>query len=392
MDIIKVQILAHSFEMREEIARKLKNIEYIKIEKPILEDVDIKESFATDISDVVLVSEHYLGDGYETSEFITNNYPYKTVILLEDELSPSNVRRAVTSGASDIISPTSDTEELTDAIYKSYTNHQHKQEMLMVSKKQRSNLEGKVITVFSTKGGTGKTFMSTNLAVQILKQTGKRVVLFDLDLDYGGDSIALNVPVKYSMANVINEIRNIDEDLMDSYLLTHESGLRILAANPDPGFSDYVNADQIDVILKTLRSSYDYIIVDMPGRFMNTVNPAFSLADALLLLTTPEILTLKNIKSSLLVFKELNYPANKIKIVLNKASGSGISRKDVETTLGHEVFSEIPEDFNGVRKSQNEGKPYVTLFPRSKTTEGIGKLATSLTGSEGALKKRGWRK
>lgn len=63
----------------------------------------------------------------------------------------------------------------------------------------------------------------------MLKETGKKVALFDLDLDYGGDSIALNTPVKYSMANVINEIRNIDEELMDSYLLTHESGVRILS-------------------------------------------------------------------------------------------------------------------------------------------------------------------
>lgn len=390
MDIIKLQILTEKPELRGELIGKMKAIDYIKIEKPIHLESDLKESFSKDVSDVVLISEHYLGDGYKASETITTHYPYKTVILLEDELSQSNVRRAVTCGASDIISPLSGTEELTEAIYRAHSQHLQKQEMLMVSKRQKSNLEGKVLTVFSTKGGTGKTFVATNLAVSLMKETGKRVVLFDLDLDYGGDSIALNTPVKYSMANVINEIRNIDEDLMESYLLTHESGVKILAANPEPSFNDYVNSDHIELILRTLQSGYDYVVVDMPGRFMPTVNPAFSMADFVLLITTPEILTLKNIKSSLVVFKELNYPVSKLRVVLNKASKAGISRKDVESTLGYEVFSEIPEDIKGARQSQNEGKPYVTSFPRSATTTGFFKMANTLTDNTGKPKKRWW--
>lgn len=390
MDVIKLQILTDQPDLRGALADKLKAIEYIKIEKPVHFQGDLKESFSTDISDVVLISEQYLGDGYKASEIITTNYPYKTVLLMEDELSQSNIRRALTSGASDIISPNADTQELTEAIYRAHASHLQKQEMLMESTKQRSNLEGKIFTVFSTKGGTGKTFTSTNLAVALAQETGKRVVLFDLDLDYGGDSIALNTPVKYSMANVINEIRNIDEDLMESYLLTHESGVKILAANPEPSFNEYVNSDHIELILRTLQSSFDYVVVDMPGRFMETVNPAFSMATMVLLITTPEILTLKNIKASLVIFKELNYPVSKLRIILNKASKVGISRKDVESTLGYEVFAEIPEDIKGARKSQNEGKPYVTTFPRSQTTTGFSRLVSALTNINGKPKNRWW--
>lgn len=390
MDTIKLQILTDKPDLRAELAAKLKTIDYIIIEKPIHFQGDLKDSFSSDISDVVLISENYLGDGYEASKIITTEYPYKTVILLEDELSQSNVRRAVTSGASDIIAPNADTEELTEVIHRTYAQHLHKQEMMMVSKKQKSNLEGKIYTVFSTKGGTGKTFIATNLAVALLKETGKKVALFDLDLDYGGDSIALNTPVKYSMANVINEIRNIDEELMDSYLLTHESGVRILAANPEPSYNDYVNADHIELILRTLQSAYDYVVVDMPGRFMETVNPAFSMASLVLLITTPEILTLKNIKNSIMVFKELNYPISKLRIILNKATKLGISRKDVESTLGYEIFCEIPEDIKGARQSQNEGKPYVAAYPRSSTSAGFAKLVSALTSNIEKPKNRWW--
>lgn len=390
MDIIKLQILTDQNDLRADLVYKLQPIDYLKIEKPISFQGDLKESLKSDISDVVLVSENYLGDGYKASEIITTEFPYKVVILLEDNLNQVNLRKAVTSGASDIISPESTTQELNEAIYRVHNQNLRKQEMLVVSKEQRADREGKILTVFSTKGGTGKTFVSTNLAVELKKSTGKDVVLFDLDLDYGGDSIALNLPVTYSMANVVNEIRNVDEDLIENYLLTHESGVKVLAANPEPSFNDYVNSDHIEIILRTLQSGYDYVVVDMPGRFMETVNPAFTMASSVLLVTTPEVLTLKNIKASLIIFKELNYPESKLRIVLNKAGSTSISRKDVESTLGYEVFSEIPDDIKGARQSQNEGKPYVASYPRTKTTQGFSKLVSLITTKPDQQKKR-WR-
>lgn len=390
MDIIKLQILSDQPELRAELVQKLQVFDYLIIEKPIHFQGNLKDSLVSDDSDVVLISESYLGDGYDASELITREYPYKAVILLSDELSKTNLRRAVTSGASDIVSPSSDAKELNEAIYQVHTQNLHKQEMLLVSKNARANLEGKVFTVFSTKGGTGKTFVSTNLAVALKKSTGKKVALFDLDMDYGGDAIALNTPVKYSMANVINEIRNIDEDLIESYMLPHESGVKILAANPEPGYNEYVNSDHIDLILRTLQSAYDYVVVDMPGRFMETVNPAFTLANTVLLVTNPEILTLKNIKASLLVFKELNYPLSKLRIVLNKSNNNGISRKDVESTLGFEVFCEIADDVKGARQSQNEGKPYVLSYPRNATTAGFTNLVNALTTGVDKAKNRRW--
>lgn len=393
MDIIKLQILTNHEELRSNLISKLQSIDYIKVEKPIQFQGDLKESLKADVSDIVMVSDDYLSDGYTASKIITTEFPYKAVILIEADLNQVNLRKAVTSGASDIISPDSSTQELSEAIYRAHSQNLRRQEMLTVSQEQRAEHEGKIMTVFSTKGGTGKTFVSTNLAVELKKSTGKEVVLFDLDMDYGGDAIALNVPAVYSMANVVNEIRNIDEDLIESYLLTHETGVKILAANPEPSFNEYVNSDHVDIILRTLQSAYDYVVVDMPGRFMETVNPAFSMAHSVLLVTNPEVLTLKNIKASLLVFKELNYPESKLRIVLNKAGSTTISRKDVESTLGVEVYSEIPDDTKGARQSQNEGKPYVTSYPRTKTTQGFHQLALLLSsaGDKNKKPKRRWR-
>lgn len=156
MDTIKLQILTEKPELRAELAAKLKTVDYIIIEKPIHFQGDLKDSFSSDISDVVLISENYLGDGYEASKIITTEYPYKTVILLEDELSQSNVRRAVTSGASDIIAPDADTEELTEVIHRTYAQHLHKQEMMMVSKNKNPIWKGRFTQCFPRKAALAR--------------------------------------------------------------------------------------------------------------------------------------------------------------------------------------------------------------------------------------------
>ncbi|MDD2426998.1 MAG: AAA family ATPase [Eubacteriales bacterium] len=377
MDIIKIQILTDQEDQRQELLEKLIAFDYLKVQPMIDLQGDLLESMRADKSDVVLIAAEYLGDGYKASELITNQYPAKAVIILTEDFG-EKPGRIVASGATDIISPSIDASALNKVIYRVFSQHKHKQERILAGHIQRSNLEGTILTVFSSKGGTGKTFISTNLAIALKLNTGKKVCIVDLDLDYGGVALALSLPVTYSISNVVNQIKNLDQELLNSYLLSHESGVKVLAANPDPGYNDYINSDHINTILRVLQSAYDYVIIDMPGHFTETVGPAFTLADYVILVTVPEVLTLKNIKTSLVLFNDLNFSANKLRLVLNKASKLGISKKDVESTLNMDVYSTIPEDYKGVRKSQNEGKAYVLSYPRSKTSKGFKSLVSAL--------------
>ena len=133
---------------------------------------------------------------------------------------------------------------------------------------------GQVYTVFSTKGGVGKTFVSINLAASLAKNTEKRVVLVDLDLDFGNAALALNLYPKFTITDVIDDIRHMDSDLIESYLIPHASGIKVLPANLQPAMNDFINAEHIHVILESLRESFDYVVVDMPGRFVETIMPA----------------------------------------------------------------------------------------------------------------------
>lgn len=396
MNTIRVQILMNQQSKRDILAKKLEPIDYVQLERPIVSGQSIEESFRNDHSDVILVSEQYEGNGYLVSAEISKLYPNKSIIMIKGTDVRTNIKETLLSNASDIIAFDVTTQYLTDIIYTVHQANVEKNKAIRDSQVARLSQQGSIYTVFSTKGGSGKTFFATNLAVTLAKETGKRVVIVDLDLDYGGASTALNLEARTSLTNAIDDIHHLDTDLMEGYLIKHESGVSVLAADPNPSIGGYASADQIDVILKTLKNSFDYIVVDMPGRFMEEVNPAFTLATTVFLITTPEVLTLKNVRNALVVFRELSYPLDRIKLILNKAGGKGVTRRDVETTLDHKVVASIPEDYERVRKSQNEGAPYVTTSPRSNISAAFMGLVNdhilvNITDNVKS-KKKGWRR
>lgn len=378
MDIINLQILANEKEAdkRDGLIESLESISYFRIEKAIDEDLDIVDVMSEDRSDIVLVFEHFQSNGYLVSQKITNNYPSKSVILIKSDRSQANIREIVRSGASDIVPYDVDLGVLTDMIYSTYQTNLKKQEAIKSEEDRLLAQEGKLFTVFSTKGGIGKTFFSTNLAASLAKDKSKRVVLVDLDLEYGGIGMSYNIDAETSIMDAVEDTLHLDSDLLESYLVKHKSGVHVLVGSTGTNMGEYINSDQVEIIVNTLKQSFDYVVVDMPGRFMEAVNPAFTYAHTVFLLTAPEVLSLKNTRSALNVFQDLDYPMSKVKVILNKVSFGGISRRDVETTLEHEVFAEIPEDTRRVRNSQNSGRPYVNLYRKSAVTKAFDSIVS----------------
>ncbi len=133
-----------------------------------------------------------------------------------------------------------------------------------------------------------------NLAASLAKNQEKRVVLVDLDLDFGNAALALNLYPKFTISDIVDDIRHIDSDLIESYLVPHESGIKVLPANLQQQMNEFINADHIRIIIEALRESFDYIIIDMPARFFETIMPALALADHLLVITTPEISSVRD--------------------------------------------------------------------------------------------------
>lgn len=382
MDRIRLMILEDDEEKRIEIESILKNIDYIILSQRVDTRDDAMRVLDLEHINIVIIGKDFDGDGYDVAEEITSEHLEVSIILIEDEIKEEIMHKALFSGAKDVVLRPIVPTRLMDSIYKAYELNKKRADLhrdIPQRVKRKSEL-GQVITVFSTKGGVGKTFVSVNLAVTLSKETKKRVVVVDLDLDFGSASLALNIQPKFTIADVVNDIKNIDPDLIESYLLMHDSGVRILPANLEPQMNEFINAEHIQIILRTLQNSYDYIIVDMPGRFYEPINPAFVFADKLLMITTPEVSTVRNIKASLVTLNDLNYPKSKIKLLLNKADKRGeVKAGDIEKTLNQSLFSSIDADYKGVISSLNQGVPYVTKNSRSAIAKNFKKLAKKMT-------------
>jgi pilus assembly protein CpaE len=288
------------------------------------------------------------------------------------------LRKAMAAGARDFLNKPFSGDDLAQTILKTYDMESKRREHSSLPK-VKEEVRSKVVTVFSTKGGVGKTTISSNLAVCLARTTKKKVALIDLDLQFGDIAIMLNVSMKNTISDLIREINTVDEDVMDDYMVTHFSGVRVLPAPIKPEYAEYITSSHVQKILNTLKESYHYIIVDTSASFHETVLTSLDMSDRILLVSTLDLPTIKNVKSGLDVMESLHYPEEKIKIILNKASEQfGIKYKDFESTLKRPIWSYIPEDSQTVITSANKGFPFVMTRTETKVAKAIMGMANEL--------------
>ncbi|WP_106450270.1 AAA family ATPase [Trichococcus alkaliphilus] len=385
MNKMKLILLADTESDRQNIMGILKNIDYVNVIGDYTDEDAAGDSLERSSAEIMLLGAGVNGAGYAFAERISAIHPDLGIIMLESELLEETMHNALFSGAKDVLVKPLEPEKVASAIYRIHQLSERKAALQNnnVNKKVRKRDLGQVYTVFSTKGGVGKTFVSINLAASLAKKQDARVVLLDLDLDFGNAALALNLYPKFTISDVVDDIRNIDSDLIESYLMPHESGIKVLPANLQQQMNDYMNAEHIRIILESLRESFDYIVVDMPARFVDKVMPALALADTLLVVTTPEISSVRNVKALLATLMDLNFPQSKVKIILNKEQIRGdIKQKDIELTLNKKVDAAIGFDYQKVLSSLNRGIPLVSEYPKNVVSKNIEKLCLRIVQDE----------
>lgn len=251
----------------------------------------------------------------------------------------------------------------------------------------RSTELGRILSVFSPKGGTGSTTLAVNLAVAIHQISRKRTLLVDLDLELGETSLLLGVEPRFSSVDLVHNYHRVDEGLLASYIERDESGLDLLSAPYDPGDFQSIGADRVGQILGFLREQYDYVIVDAPKALNPVVMSALEASEALLLLCTPELQSLRNATRVLPRLQELGRrkPDDWIRPVLNRYGASlPISVAEVEKALGLEVYWTLHNDYRPLLGSINDGRPLVLGGGKSTYADDIRALASEVTGVRAA--------
>lgn len=236
---------------------------------------------------------------------------------------------------------------------------------------------GVLVTVFSAKGGCGKTTMSTNLAVALTEHGRNSVCLVDLDLSFGDVAIALQLFPAHTIADAVTLGERLDAAAVESLLTPHTNipGLSTLVAPLDPGSNRGITAELVGQILRILKDKFDYVVVDTPPAFDEQVLEALDQSDLIALIATLDIPALKNLKLTLETLEEINFPREKWAVILNRSDSKvGLALNEVEKTLRVPISIQIPSS-RDVPATINRGVPIVADDPKHPVSMAVRQFA-----------------
>ncbi|MBI2093958.1 MAG: Flp pilus assembly complex ATPase component TadA, partial [Candidatus Omnitrophica bacterium] len=240
------------------------------------------------------------------------------------------------------------------------------------------------LVVFGTKGGVGKTVIAANLAVCLAQRSGKPVCLLDIDVTGTGDlAKMLGLKVTHTVAGMVTKAKGRSIGQLDwpvaDLVAAHPSGIHVIQCVDHPSQRQLLDAPLIHALFSSLRRRYDYIIVDAGKGFTDPLIAAFDEANLILLVATPEIISLYQTKWAMNLIESLLFPPNMVKAVLNRAeSRGGVNTRDARVAMPCEFIGEIPSDGRAMVTAINQGQAVVNLYDRSKISEAFRRLAEIL--------------
>ncbi len=241
-----------------------------------------------------------------------------------------------------------------------------------------SGRHGKIVTVFSPKGGTGKTVTATNLAAACAKFEGRKTLLLDLDLQFGDAAIMLGIEPEKTIYDLVVAPGELDTEKLAGYTTKHACGLEVLPAPLRPEDAELVTEAKLGRLLEVARESFDVIVVDTSPFFHGPMLATLDRTDELLLLCSLDVPTLKNLRLALQTLDLLSFPKQRVRIVLNRSNSKvGMKPNEVEGALGMKVRFEVPSD-RAVPLAVNRGNPVVLADESADVSKAIRAMAKEL--------------
>jgi pilus assembly protein CpaE len=324
-------------------------------------------------------------DGIRAAETLSVEAPSSPVIIMSVQGENAYLKRAMQAGAREFLVKPFSSSELISTIRRVHEMETKKGTYeRMPTPTASSNGEnhlGRVIVVFGAKGGVGKSVIATNLAVQMAIDTGKRVALVDLNLQFGDVGVLVNNQDTRSFVDLIDSINELSPEDVEDILFDGPGGVKVLQAPLSPELGDLVQPAHVERVLALLRTRFDFVICDSATSLNELTLSALDQADTILLVTALDILTIKNVRLVLDTFASLKIADDKIKLVLNRSnSETGITEIELERSLQYPIFAKIPSDGKLVLSSVNRGVPFVQLYPQAEITQRMQGLSIALAG------------
>jgi len=324
------------------------------------------------VPDLLIVDQPRVEEGeLEQLERLAHLFPRMTFIVLSEDLSQDFLLRAMRAGVREVLPAAPPAAALVQAVDR-------------VADKFGSAgaAQGKVLAFISCKGGSGSTFLATNLAYALSAGGNKKVALIDMNLQFGDASMFVSdIKPLATLSDVATQIHRLDPSFLASSMVAVTPNFGILAAPSDPAHASDVKPEHIDAILKLARRQYDFIVLDV-GRSLDPVSiRALDHADTIypvLQMTLPYI---RDGKRLLTVFRNLDYGKDKVELIVNRHDkNSDIRLKDLEEAFDSPAMRTMPNNYDAAAKSVNQGVPVTRLAPDSPLSVALMAMARDLTG------------
>lgn len=317
----------------------------------------------------------------ETVERWDTSIPSVATVLVTSELSTQLLHKALRAGVKDVLSAPIDEAQLLETI-------DRVGDALPAPRKQEAEPTGtppprpvgdteggKIITVFSTKGGSGKSVTATNLAVLLARRSDRPVVLIDGHLQFGDCAVMLKLQPHHTVMDAIAQIDDLEPEMLERFMTVHEpTGLLVLPAPLEPTFADQIGGEEVARLVEAVRGMASHVIVDMPAIFNEVVLNVIEVSDEIVLVAGLDIPNIKNVKIGLSTLQLLNVAKERIHLVMNRSDSKvKLNVAEVERTLGVSAAAHVPSDVV-VPISVNKGSPVVLSAPKSSVARAFEQL------------------
>ena len=322
---------------------------------------------------VVIGPETPVGEALTFASTLRLIRPAVGVVLAREYVDVNLLTQALRAGVREVVQA-GDNAALTAACQRSYEVSMR----LMNSAPQTevaNAREGQIVTVFAAKGGCGKTTLAINLALALARHSDRRVCIVDLDLAFGDVAISVQLDPAKTIVDALPMAGHLDETGASSLLTRYQGNVEMLLAPTTPGDAEKIPPSLVSELLVVLRTIFDYVVVDTPAQFSEHVLTAMDNSAHHVLLTTPDVPALKNLRITLDMLDLLSYPRQIRSVVLNRSDSKvGLSLEDVERVVRWPIVAHIPSS-RDVPISINKGTPLMLAAPGHPSSQAIARFA-----------------
>jgi pilus assembly protein CpaE len=334
--------------------------------------------------DVLVLARDKLDDlDAERLERFGYAMPNTAIILVSNEQTPQQLMLAMRSGVKEVVPAPPQAATLYPALRR-----------IADKRESHVNAAGKVLAFVSCKGGSGATFLATNLGYALAEMEGKKVALFDLNLQFGDATLFVSEhKPAATLADIAKQIHRLDPSFLTASMVEVTPRFSVLAAPEDPSFSEDVKPEHIDILLKLARRHYDFVLLDV-GRNLDAVSVrALDQADMIYPILQTTLPYIRDGKRLLGVFHSLDYSSEKIALIVNRHEKNGeIKLTDLEGAYGMRILRTMPNHYEAAAASVNQGVPILKLAPLSPLSKALAEMARELAGPVVADARSGWLK